>query len=119
LVRYQARICCLRATPDTTQREAALPFARKAVELDSQRFNFDIKLTLGMAEYRSGHFADADTALLAAADVAKKFNPGVWQEVRNVFNMGSRSATVGLRCTHFPTLSKRPTGCAAMARPSK
>jgi hypothetical protein len=69
---HLARICCLHPTPDTTRREAALALARKAVE--PRKDDFSIKLTLGMAEYRSGHFAEADAALLAAADGARKSN---------------------------------------------
>jgi WD40 repeat protein len=69
-----ARICCLRPTPDPTRREAALALTRKAVELEKGDFSF--KLTLGMAEYRSGHFAQADAALLAAATGAHN-NPPV------------------------------------------
>jgi WD40 repeat protein len=64
-----ARVCSLRPTPDTTRREAALALARKAVEL--AKTDFSVKLTLGTAEYRSGHFAEADAALLAAADGGK------------------------------------------------
>jgi len=70
-----ARTCCLRPTPDTTRREAALALARKAVELRPE-WEFTLKLTLGMAEYRSGHFAEADAALIAAANGAKN-NPPV------------------------------------------
>jgi hypothetical protein len=62
---HVARICCLRPTPDATRREAALALARKAVEHWQE--NFSPKLTLGMAEYRSGRFAEAVAALLAAA----------------------------------------------------
>jgi hypothetical protein len=64
-----ARICCLRPTPDPARREAALALARKAVEL--AKSDFTLQLTLGMAEYRSDHFARADAALIAAADGAK------------------------------------------------
>jgi tetratricopeptide (TPR) repeat protein len=62
---HLARSCCLRPMPDTTRLEAALALARKAVELKKEEFSF--QLTLGMAEYRSGHFAQADAALLATA----------------------------------------------------
>jgi hypothetical protein len=68
-----ARICCLRPTPDPTRRQAALALARKAVEVTKQ--DFSVKLTLGMAEYRSGHFAQADAALLAAANAAARNYP--------------------------------------------
>jgi WD40 repeat protein len=64
-----ARMCCLRPTADKSRQEAALALARKAVELDKK--NPFYRLTLGMAEYRSGHFAEADAALLAATTGAK------------------------------------------------
>jgi WD40 repeat protein/serine/threonine protein kinase len=60
-----AHICCLRPTPDPSRREAALALARKAVEVAPNYLT--LKLTLGMAEYRSGHFAQAEAALLAVA----------------------------------------------------
>jgi Flp pilus assembly protein TadD len=61
-----ARICCLRPTPDKARQEAALALARKAVELD--KTNPFCRLPLGIAEYRSGHFAEADAALIAATE---------------------------------------------------
>src|SRR5262249_54886477 len=64
-----ARICCLCATPHTARQEAALALARKAVGLAQGDLSF--QLTLGMAEYRSGHFAQADAVLLAVANGAR------------------------------------------------
>jgi WD40 repeat protein/serine/threonine protein kinase len=66
---HLARICSLRPSPDTIRREAALALARKAVEHANE--SFSSKLTLGMAEYRSGHFVEAETALIAAAKNAR------------------------------------------------
>jgi hypothetical protein len=71
-----ARICCLRLTSDTTRRKATLALARKAV-VSTQAGGIP-KLTLGMAEYRSGHYAKADAALIAATDGARKLNYAVW-----------------------------------------
>jgi len=65
---HLARICCLRPTPDLTRRKAALALAHKA-DVGPEW----IKLTVGMAEYRSGHFVEADAALLAAAKGAGDF----------------------------------------------
>jgi WD40 repeat protein len=59
-----ARMCCLRPAPDKARQEAVLALAKKAVELDEK--NPFCRLALGTAEYRSGHFAEADAALLAA-----------------------------------------------------
>ena len=41
------------------------------MELKKEEFSF--QLTLGMAEYRSGHFAQADAALIAAAKIPGNF----------------------------------------------
>jgi tetratricopeptide (TPR) repeat protein len=64
-----ARMCCLRPTPDKARQEAALDLAKKAVELDETNPLF--RLTLGIAEYRSGYFTEADAALIAATTDAK------------------------------------------------
>jgi serine/threonine-protein kinase len=59
-----AKACCLRPSTDKAQLEAALALARKAAQLEKDNWS---QMTLGMAEYRSGHLAHADAALLAAA----------------------------------------------------
>jgi hypothetical protein len=59
-----ARMCCLRPMPDKARQEAVLALAKKAVELDEK--NPFCRLALGSAEFRCGHFAEADAALLAA-----------------------------------------------------
>jgi hypothetical protein len=66
-----AKACCVLPSTDKAQLEAALSLARKAVQLgklgkgsQSQPW---FQMALGMAEYRSGHFAEADAALIAAA----------------------------------------------------
>jgi WD40 repeat protein/tetratricopeptide (TPR) repeat protein len=64
-----ARMCCLRPTPDKARQEATLALAKKAVELDET--NSFCRLTLGIAEYRSGHFAEAEAALMAATKGAE------------------------------------------------
>src|SRR5262249_8049786 len=52
--------------------EAALVLARRAVELGKgHKYQVYFQLTLGMAEYRSGHFAEADTALTTAMNSDK------------------------------------------------
>jgi tetratricopeptide (TPR) repeat protein len=68
-----ARVCCLRPTQDPARREAALALARKAVEAANR--NVIAKLALGMAEYRNGHFTEADTAVAAAVNGAKDNAP--------------------------------------------
>jgi hypothetical protein len=73
-----AKGCCLLPSTDKAQLEAVLALARKAVQLDkaSRLLPFS-QMALGMAEYRSGHFAEADTALLAAAQAGKDHIRGV------------------------------------------
>src|SRR5262249_49849612 len=72
-----SKTCCLRPTPDGARRHAALALARKAVELGKSHEYFNwFLMGLGMAEYRSGHFAEADAALIAA-DKAGKGHPNI------------------------------------------
>lgn len=66
-----AKLCSLRTSNDKTH-QAALQLARRAVELGKnhpQRANFE--MALGVAEYRNGHFDEADTALTGATDTAR------------------------------------------------
>jgi WD40 repeat protein/serine/threonine protein kinase len=70
---HLARICSLRPMPDSTRREAALALAHKAVE--SAQVDIIAKVTLGMAEYRCDHCAEADATLLAAANGSKNYPP--------------------------------------------
>jgi tetratricopeptide (TPR) repeat protein len=66
-----AKICSLRPSNDK-RRRAALLLARRAVELGKgHQYLAYFQMALGMAEYRSGHFAEADAALLAAMEAGK------------------------------------------------
>jgi thiol-disulfide isomerase/thioredoxin len=68
-----AKVCCLLPSLEKGQLEAVLALARKAVELGKDHPNQPwYQMALGMAEYRSGHFAEADAALLTAANSAKR-----------------------------------------------
>jgi WD40 repeat protein len=64
-----AKICCLRPAQERTRREAALALARRAVErrnyISSRSSLSPFQMALGMAEYRSGHFAAADAVLIS------------------------------------------------------
>ncbi len=72
-----AKACCVLPSTDEAQLEAALALARKAVQLGKGSHNQPwFQMALGMAEYRSGHFAEADAALSAAAKGAEN-NPHV------------------------------------------
>jgi hypothetical protein len=71
-----AKICCLRPTQDPARLESARALGRKAVDLGKGQSELPwCQLTLGMAEYRNGHFPEADAALLAAANGATSVPP--------------------------------------------
>jgi hypothetical protein len=66
LAERAAKVCCLRPLTEK-DREAVLSLARRAVELGKENPGLVyFQMTLGMAEYRAGHFAAADQALGAA-----------------------------------------------------
>ncbi len=71
----RAAKCCSLRQADSKRCEAALVLARRAVEQGkgSQWLAY-FKMALGMAEYRSGHFAEADAALTAAMNDPGKNN---------------------------------------------
>lgn len=72
-----AKICSLREADDQT-REAALVLARRAVELGKEHaLLLWFQMGVGMAEYRSRHYAAADAALLAASQLGDS-NYHVW-----------------------------------------
>ena len=73
----KAAKCCSLRQADPKRCEAALVLARRAVDLGKNHSSLPwFQMTLGMAEYRSGHFAEADAALIAAATGGKD-NPHV------------------------------------------
>ena len=66
-----AKMCSLRPSNDE-RRRAALLLGRRAVELGKGNPALAwYQMALGMAEYRSGHFAEADAALAAAMEAGK------------------------------------------------
>jgi WD40 repeat protein/serine/threonine protein kinase len=65
------RICSLRPSDEGT-RKSVLDFARRAVQLGKEESYFPyVLIALGMAEYRSGNYAEADAALLSAERLGK------------------------------------------------
>jgi hypothetical protein len=67
-----AKACCLLTSTDKAHLEGVLALARKAVDLGGKSPYLPyFQLALGMAEYRRGHFAEADAALIAAAKGVK------------------------------------------------
>src|SRR4029077_17820604 len=71
----RAAKCCSLRQADPKLRETALVLARRAVEHGkASPWLVYLELALGMAEYRSGHFAEADAALTAAMNDPGKNN---------------------------------------------
>jgi tetratricopeptide (TPR) repeat protein len=67
-----AKSCCLLPSTEKAQLEAVLALARKAVQLGEGNQNRPwFQMALGMAEYRSGDFAQADAALISLATGAQ------------------------------------------------
>jgi len=78
-----AKLVCLRQNADAPTREAALSLARKGVELGKgTRQEVWSQLSLGMAEFRSGHYPAADEALTVAAQSESSFDGDEWQARR-------------------------------------
>ena len=76
-VAERAAKCCSLRQADPNRCETALVLARRAEDLGKNHpFLLWFQMALGMAEYRSGHFAEADAALIAAATGGKD-NPRV------------------------------------------
>jgi len=68
------KLSSLRAAVDEPQQAAILALGRKGRELTQQRPDAAwFELSLGMAEYRCGHYADAETTLRAAGQAALGF----------------------------------------------
>lgn len=66
-----AKLTCLRPVASASQRQAALTFARKAVALGQEhQWLAFFNMVLGMAEYRNGHYLEAEDALRAATQRA-------------------------------------------------
>ncbi len=71
----RAAKCCSLRQADPKRCEAALVLARRAVEHGKgSQWLVYFEMALGMAEYRSGHFAEADAALTAAMNDPGKNN---------------------------------------------
>ncbi|HZU37168.1 MAG TPA: tetratricopeptide repeat protein, partial [Gemmataceae bacterium] len=89
-----AKMCSLRPSNDK-RRRAALLLARRAVALGKgNQYQAWFRIGLGMAEYRSGHFAAADAALLATME-AGKYEPRIagtaaFYRALSLFHQGKR-----------------------------
>ena len=67
-----AQVCSLLPSAGKAELDASIVLARRAVDLgkDGEWLDFYL-MALGMAEYRGGHFAEAEVSLTAAMDRAK------------------------------------------------
>jgi hypothetical protein len=87
-----ARACSILASADRAELGAALALAGTSVTFGKSARSL---LALGMAEYRSGHYAASDKALFAAAEAGK--NPAWLQETAafyramSLFRLGKRA----------------------------
>jgi serine/threonine-protein kinase len=71
----KAAKCCSLLQADPKRREAALVLARRAVDLGKNHSLLPwFRMALGVAEYQSGHFAEADAALTTAMNDPGKNN---------------------------------------------
>jgi hypothetical protein len=109
------RMCCLRPTSDKARQEAALALAKKAGELDET--NSFCRLTLAIAEYRSGHFAEAEAALMAVTTGAKNHphlaGPSAFFRAMILFRQGKpdearKLAAEAARMSQLPADEKNP-----------
>jgi WD40 repeat protein len=96
-----AKICCLRPTQDKIRLESALALARNAVALGKNHNWLPwFQMALGMAEYRSGHFAEADAALIAAAtggkDNLRLVGTSAFYRAMSLFRQGKENEAVQL-----------------------
>jgi WD40 repeat protein/serine/threonine protein kinase/tetratricopeptide (TPR) repeat protein len=91
LARWTAEMCSLRPA-DAKRHEAALVLARRAAKLAEGGPNLAFPLALGMAEYRTGHFAEADAALTTVMTRAKDYPdilvPSAYYRAMSLFQQG-------------------------------
>ncbi len=91
-----AKISCLRPTLDEARRQASLALARKAVELGKNNAMLHwFQMDLGIAEYRSGHFAEAVAALSAAENAGGTNTPvpctAAFYRAMSLFRQGKKN----------------------------
>jgi len=90
-----AKSCSLRPSHDQRRQAVALLLAQRAVKLGKGHLFFPFfQMALGMAEYRSGHFAEADAALSAAMETGKHMGliPGTsgFYRALSLFRLGKQ-----------------------------
>ncbi len=113
-----AKISCLRPINDASVREASLKLARKAVRLGKEKPEglAWYHMTLGLAEYRSGHHAEAIEALTAAeAATAGTWHPQIvrstagFYRAMSLFQQGKPADARALLTATEATMKPLPT----------
>jgi hypothetical protein len=108
-----AKACSIVASTDKAELEAVLTLARKAVQLGKPpQFLPYFQMALGMAEYRSDHFAEAEAALLAAAKGGVQYRhvPGTSAFFRamSLFRQGKKEEARKLAIATAATMKPLP-----------
>jgi tetratricopeptide (TPR) repeat protein len=89
-----AKLACLRPIAEAGTQEATLTLARRAQELTRKSGEPGPwqQMTLGMAEYRSGRFQEADAALdsVAGMIIPKTYRPGIIQGTADFYRAMSQ-----------------------------
>ncbi len=110
-----ARACSIRPSTDQAELEAAAALARRAVKLSNPGTPFYSwhQLAVGMAEYRNGHDAAAEEALLAAvkADPNNSHVTGVspFYRAMSLFRQGKRDEARTLALAAAAKMKPLPT----------
>ena len=106
----------LRPSPDRAELEALLALGRKAERLGKGPWE---RLALGMAEFRNGHFAAADEALLSAAEAGQdEYAAGIsaFYRAMSLFRQGKQgearevAARAAARMMPLPNDEQKPAG---------
>jgi hypothetical protein len=107
-----------RGLPSTekAQLDAELALARSAVQLGKDSQNLPrFQITLGLAEFRSGHFAEADDALIAATTGERNLllvgGPSAYFRAMILFRQGKPD-----EARKLATEAARMTGCCPGTR---
>jgi tetratricopeptide (TPR) repeat protein len=108
-----AKTCSLMSLAEQAQRDAALVLARSAVQLGEKHPLLPyFQMAQGMAEYRCGHFVDAD-AVLAAATTKGKGDAytqmtGALYRAMSLFRQGKREEARQLATAAAATMKPLP-----------
>jgi tetratricopeptide (TPR) repeat protein len=106
-----AKACSLCSSADQARRDAALAMARSAVQLGPEHpLRAYFQLAVGMAEYRSGHFAEADKVLAAAITEGDPYTrgTGAFYRAMSLFRQGKRDEARQLASAAAATMKPLP-----------